>query len=136
MFVVKQIPKREEFNRRFQGGFQAAMDTYNRTLDNSFAEYRVWGEPFPETVQASGNILPAGFVRPTKDLGDLMNARVSSFVTPLEMHVAYPIHYADDVFNGFISLAGNYIPGRPLPQIVPNEIDWGDSFLEGWNATR
>jgi hypothetical protein len=134
MFVVKREPKREEFTRKFNAGFANAMDVYNRTLDNSFAETRTWDEAFAETHQANGNILPAGFDRPTKDLGNLLAARVSDFVTPTDMQVSYPIDYSADVFGGFTSLAGNYVPARPLPQIIPAEVDWVGSFREGYQS--
>lgn len=135
MFVVNRIKKRAEFNRRFNGGFLSSMKEYNTRLDNSFAETRTWGEAFPETMQANGTLLPAGFDRPTKDMGDLMEARLSTFVSTTEMEVTYPINYSHDIFAGFTSVADNYIPARPLPQIVPNEVDWVRSFKEGWDAS-
>jgi hypothetical protein len=134
MFVVERNSKREEFDTRFAAGFGFAMKVYNKTLDNSFAEDRTWDEAFAETVQRNGRVLPAGFSRPTFDMGNLMKVRVSNFVTPTEMDVTYPIDYSDDIFEGFTSLAENYVPARPLPQIVPNEIDWPDAFLDGWNG--
>ena len=122
----------QEFDRRIESGFQASMKEYNARLDNSFAEWRTWEEAFEETTQRNGTVIPAGFVRPTYDMGDLQGSRVNIPVSPTSEQVTYPIDYSQDVFEGWTTDSGRYIPGRPLPQIVPTEMNWGETFQEGF----
>jgi hypothetical protein len=136
MGAVRNVSHRAEFTRRFEQAFGGTMAVYNKYLDNSFAETRTFDGDWRETVQANGTVLPAGPTRPTLDLGYLMKARNSQMVSPLEMQVSYPIDYAMDVFLGYTTPSGYENPGRPLPQIVAGELEWGEIFREEWDRAR
>jgi hypothetical protein len=122
------------FEARFVRAFHGTIKIYNKYLDNSFREWRTFDGAFRETIQANGTVLPAGSTRPTYDSGDLQGARQSTFVSPLEMEVTYPISYAMDTFFGYETPSGYQNPARPLPQIVAGEIEWGELFKDCWHG--
>lgn len=105
---------------------------YEEKLDRSFTEQREWDSPFKRTVRRNRSVVPAGRVRDTRDLGELVRGRKRVLGKRLEIGTSYSdVHYSWRVFRGFnVGLA--VVPARPLPNIVAGEMDWAKTFKRNW----
>jgi hypothetical protein len=107
---------------------------YEEKLDRSFGEKRRWDLPFKRTIRQNLSEVPAGRVRDTKDLGELVRGRKRVLGKRLEIGTSYgDVHYSWKVFKGF-RVGRTIIPARPLPNIVAGEMDWAKTFKKNWKG--
>jgi hypothetical protein len=130
---VTWVKKREEFEGRIGTTLAATCSDYTDALDRSFYEERTWGASFKKTYRPyAREVVPAGPTRNTRDSEYLVTSRDTIFETPFHMKTFYRAHYAAEVFMGYITESGHFVPGRPLPMLVAAEFPWVETFTSYW----
>ena len=112
---------------KVRADFELAVKEYAKQNTAVFNQPLQWDQGFGTTRRLNGEIVSGSF-RNIVDLGDLRDSQKLTKLSPDAFSLTWTSDYAKYVYFGFITSAGNFVPGRPWASVAETNTDWGKFF--------